>query len=364
MQNVVESKMEKVGVSSTMEGSAELGRMLREHYAMSLIPPAQELVCVWKEYSVSALLNIFGVNHLLSAPVINEHGQMIAEIDIIDVLRWVLSLERAPREGDFSRLEQEFERCIAGFRMGVDGTVGEVLGFCSSRLVSTPKRAPTTIDSKTSAFDVFKLLSTSNAARVWVLNEQGAPRNVITKKDAFNWLYHRMKALPSCLEFLNTSLRGFGLKECPLRSISIDSTLREAIQTLALHGGAVVLLDNLGTIRANFSPIDVKGLLVEKAPRFTQSCYRFLRTRSHNSIEPLTVDWTSSLKEACEKFDRFGVHHLWVVDVHDNRPVAPFSMTDFLHLVTSAISGSDVYDVESTKIHTVQGSPVIMNAQA
>jgi hypothetical protein len=134
---------------------------------------------------------------------------------------------------------------------------------------------------------------------------------------------------------METSLRGLGLKEKPVRTFPLDVSLRFALGLLGMHGGALALVDTLGTVRAHFSPIDVKSLAVQHAPTLSQTAYRFLRTCSKASLEPLTVEITDTLRVAAEKMFRFQVHHLWVVD-RSSKPIAPFSLTDYLSLVLHA----------------------------
>ncbi len=277
--------------------------------------------------------SFFGTHHILSAPVIDDDGKLIDVVSIVDVVAWVLSLNRGESSQGLSRVEQENERSIAGLCLRQDGTVGDVLAYLDA---SAPTRAKAFIcDASASAFQCWTLLS-RDIPRLFTVDDQMRPRAVVTKHDMFVFLCALMRSEPALKGALEMTFEGLDVPAKEIRTLTLEASLQDALEIIATHGGAVPLVDSLGTIRANFSPLDVKGLLVERAPHFSQTCYRFLRTRSPKSIEPLCIDYTSTLGAAADKFERFGVHHLWLVSLRD-QPLAPFSLTDFL-AVTLAVA--------------------------
>ena len=64
---------------------------------------------------------------------------------------------------------------------------------------------------------------------------------------------------------------------------------------------------------------DVKGLFVEKSPRFEQTVGRFLRSRSPSSLEAVAFELFDLMEMVEGKFIKYQVHQLWCVLLGERR---------------------------------------------
>ena len=257
----------------------------------------------------------------------DSSGKLKNVITIVDLMAWLASFDDKKDlvvgEKWAKREELMNQRTVAGIKIR-EGTIADVVKFAQLD-------NPYILNENESAIEAAKLFA-KGVKQVIFVDHALAPKKILTQHDLTFFVHTQLLTNPACMEMAKWSLSGLGLAESyQVRTASIRSSLRDAVAIVNEHGGALALVDQIGVLRANFSPLDLKGVLVETAPSFNQNVHRFLMSRSYNSLQPIQLLITDSLLHASELFFKFGIHHLWIVDEFGH-PKRCFSMTDFLNL--------------------------------
>jgi len=127
------------------------------------------------------------------------------------------------------------------------------------------------------------------------------------------------------------TLEELGLAKGNVVSVSYEDTLIKAFVTLLTHkitGLAVV--DAHGRLVNNLSASDLKGLTKENFWKLEIQIHQMLLSMG-TKLPPVVVSPNATLGEVMDKFQKFGIHRIFVVD-EESKPVNVISLTDVLNV--------------------------------
>jgi len=307
-----------------IEGNGEYNEVFRKIPLDSFPkPPAQQIVTVGSNSSLSEACQILADADILSAPIRNVHVASDASwmdkypgiADFLGIIDWMMDRTRGLAPKDL--------RDLRSIRDSFSHTKASTLPYHATQSPFIP------IDPNESDFlEIMILLGKYSMHRVWLVNSPGGDIiNVITQQGALDQLTDKMSYFT---DLTNKSLTDLGLATPnPVVCVSSRDTFWDAFCSIRDHFvSGVGVVDDRGRLVNNISATDLKNLI--RDPYHFQAMARpiadFVDT-SGFAVQTCTPKDT--LEDVMRRMQATRVHRLYIVDA-EHKPLSVVSIRDVL----------------------------------
>jgi CBS domain-containing protein len=193
-------------------------------------------------------------------------------------------------------------------------------------------------DQRTNLLEIANYLSKGNHHRVLVVDmeDDNKPVGIISQMDIARWLAKHAENVPVALRTLDAKNI---MAPNPLCVREGDMALSALQKCVKHHYSGVGVVANNGSLVANISLSDLRGLVPETGNRLKLPVMRFLNETHLVVKEPVTVaadtPFTGLVKLLCQNH----IHRLYVVD-NDRKPTGLISLTSLLEVLFRYTEGS------------------------
>jgi 5'-AMP-activated protein kinase, regulatory gamma subunit len=173
--------------------------------------------------------------------------------------------------------------------------------------------------------------------RVPILDEEGNLLMTLSQSSLIRQLANNLHQ-GKLKQFGQKNLKDYTLGQEKPVSISKDATVNDAINSIVENNvSALPVVDKDGVLVANFSASDLKGMVTEQWPNFTQNVEEFLKSHSKGSLTPVYCSEDINLLDVTNVLaygghEKARIHRVWVCD-KDKKPIGAVSMTDIMKIV-------------------------------
>jgi len=302
----------------------------------------QKILWLSTNHTLEDALQIFDLNAILSAPVIDEVGQKILGVlDMFDIVIFILRAIGLSPEMDFDAIPVGYlESLEVDGRLISKALVGNVLGNAAS---FRAQPATAVVEPSRPLQSVLELFI-SGVDRV-LIAEGGQVHSLYSQSDMVSLIAQSMHLIG--LKRRRT-IGDLNLAKGPLLAMSQMSRVLSVLKEMcAQQVPAVAVVLESGRIVANFSASNLKGLTSDEFSSLHMSVSDFLHQQKfkdrplltslvhQKSLHPATISSSDTLEYALLKIAASRVHRLWVVD--DNfKPIGMLSIADLLRVVICA----------------------------
>eukprot|EP00930_Biecheleria_cincta_P083737 TRINITY_DN7324_c0_g1_i1.p1 TRINITY_DN7324_c0_g1~~TRINITY_DN7324_c0_g1_i1.p1 ORF type:complete len:307 (-),score=55.53 TRINITY_DN7324_c0_g1_i1:188-1108(-) len=280
-------------------------------YQVKHLPLPKHLVTLeHPKHKLFDAIRLLSQQHLLSAPVLDEKGQLLGTLDTLDIVAYVVEAEA---EGKGRLLDKH-----------IDGIMGKV------------SNAVHTVSPEDNLADVVNVIA-GPARRAVVLGADGSPESVITQSTVIQFLHEKKL-------FHGRRHRWLAKELCTASAfvISADDTALKAFQKLIEKKvSSLVILDEDGHALTTVSTTD----LVQAIGRMEDmsAALSILQTAnvvqlvgesrsSHTRAAVISASPDAPMTEIIEKLAVTRVHRLVIIG-EDRTPLGVLSLSDICHAV-------------------------------
>jgi hypothetical protein len=219
--------------------------------------------------TIARAMELFGANHILSAPVMDR---IIASIDLADCLAHALHVKRTIKQR--SMLSAILHQA----------TIADVLKLSA---VEPPCLLPA--DTAT-VYDVCRELGTLGGKhRVLLIDKSGAISRFISQSDCVCLVKQHAEQNADVRAMLDAPIESFVSNRVavvkPVNTMLETGRIRDAIFRLVHLGGALPIVTRQGELVAHLSKSDLKQLLDVRGVDFEQNVVEFLQHFSPKSLK-------------------------------------------------------------------------------
>jgi CBS domain-containing protein len=262
---------------------------------------------------------------ILAIPVVDAKGGVVSiltTLDVIAVLVKHITVQEV-QKFDFNWMEHKAEL--------KDLTAGTVR--------TTKIEAVEVINESQSILDAAKLMKSSHAHRVLVLDDQLRPTNIITQSRILKLAAAMLDGIPNA----NKTLSELKLDSKALVTDDEDTPCLDAFKKMVHNNvSAIAITNKKGQLIGTISETDIRQIGYDFKFFFylSFSCKEFLNhiriydaTRTiPDSEDPVCVKSTATLADVLKKVNFYNIHRVFVVDA-DRKPTGVVSLSD----ITAAI---------------------------
>jgi len=287
------------------------------------LPHPAKIVTVAGYTNMQNALQTLRSSQVLSAPVIDLQGELVGQIDLVDIIVIIVHLSKKTQEIlvavglvgeqekiDFSqvRVDQQLKDLLSS-----TDTAGSIANFS--------KRNPLrTVSANAPLYDVVKELTAQH--RVCVLGSDGKLENYVTQSAMIKFL----KQQPDFLGAVGSkTLAELGIGTSPVLSVNTWDMVIDAFKLITLKGvTAVAVVDKEGRLVGTLGAHDMRS--IDPATNLIDGLVVQAETYlSAHSKNPVIVTEGTTLKELVGKLE--GHHRALIVD-SERRPVRVISIGD------------------------------------
>eukprot|EP00455_Lapot_gusevi_P051003 TRINITY_DN750_c0_g2_i1.p1 TRINITY_DN750_c0_g2~~TRINITY_DN750_c0_g2_i1.p1 ORF type:complete len:335 (-),score=41.84 TRINITY_DN750_c0_g2_i1:66-1040(-) len=291
----------------------------RQHKVSEVVPPNQRVFSVTIQDTLEHAVTLLSKSKVLSLPVMGPGGPSpIGLIDMLDIASYLAQIAAQPETPESHIRMQDFRTYQA---MNYSG-----------------RNELHTVNETASAENALEVLS-KGIHRLIVLDSSGQLSGILSQMDMcrFLWEHLQTSQLQDFASRLTMSDVGFSYLFGG-RVVADKAPLREAINLLKNHGGALPVTNHEGKLVANFSASDLTGIFEAEIPSFTQTVMEYLQMHGaphSKSLNPIVISTDATLGEMMYFFITHHIHHLWVVNQR-RQPIGHVSLTDCLSMLGKA----------------------------
>jgi CBS domain-containing protein len=279
------------------------------------------VVTVKSSGTVEDAIKVLTENKVLSAPVVNDKGESVGMIDMLDIVSAITKVKPDPVD----LLENELRSLeISGRAMAFE-SVEKVVGLSGrDPLFPVNENAP--------ASEVVDFFA-KGIHRTPVFH---ATESKIVGSCSQSTL---IKLLSENLHMGNIKVIGaktakeLGLGAAKPITVNKNDNVLKVLDTLQKNSiSAVALVEDDGKLAGNFSASDLAGLYKEHFPSFLLPAFEFLNKHSPASLNSVCCTLDTTLLDITKELTSNKTHRLWVVD-GDFKPIGVVSTTDIFKVV-------------------------------
>jgi CBS domain-containing protein len=270
--------------------------------------------------TVEKAIKLLSSEKILGVPVVSDSGEVLAMCDILDLVKFELSV--AP--DDIQLKADELRSLEISGRAMAWKELGEVVN-ASSRDPYVP------------------VYEDNNFTMVVDLFSKGLHRTpLVDSANQIKGICSQSSVLAVLAENLHTGdlkqvgerkFKDLGLGVTPVTSVKESDTVLTALHKLdAKNFSALAVTDDSGRLTGNFSASDLRGLYAEHFPSFLKPVHEFLEEHSPGSNAPQVAMDDATLADVVKQLREGKLHRLWVVN-GDFKPVGVISLTDIMKLI-------------------------------
>eukprot|EP01132_Coremiostelium_polycephalum_P013615 gene13615-16571_t len=273
--------------------------------------PKKPIITVSEQTTLNDILQVFNDNRIVSAPVLNSNGNIIAIIDMMDIEFVGLNLENQQKL--LSIDPRKFSSILdAGGKLFSDSSAGSILSNRPNKLLTVRETDPCS-----KAIEHFN----DTITKLFILDERGEVVNLVSQSDL-------LQLVAQNIHFLEDT------KFKPVESIGVCSKIKISFTS--------------DTRIANFSISNLKGLNKDNFSELMLPVLDYLQFQNikekknrlfclkENSFHPISCFPSETIENAINKLVASKVHRLWVTDI-SGRPYSMISIDNILKQVTMSI---------------------------
>lgn len=281
----------------------------------------QSVVQIQSNDTVEGAVKILAKNKILSAPVVDEKGNCLGLVDMLDIVSSILKVAPDPvqlQENELRTLQ------IAGRAMAFEPVRNCVGASGRDPYIPVYEKNPSS-----SVVDFFA----KGIHRVPILNEKNEIINSISQYSLIKLLSENLhKGKLKTMGEMTASNLGLG-KNKPVTVQKEIHTVLQAFQLIQKENvSALAVIEEDGKLAGNFSATDLVGLYLEKWPSLLLSVGEYLQKHSPDSLNSICCTPETTLLNICKEMVNSKVHRLWMVD-SDYHPIGVVSATDIFKII-------------------------------
>jgi len=301
----------------------------------NVVGDSSKVITILSGMSIEEGLSVLSTNKILSAPVLdNTTGEILGLVDMLDLVTFVLSQYQNSNFIKISYNKGEDVQTIwktwcqdrdelqsRGSRL-----TKQPITSCMNISMSNPMCSVNHDSSLTQLLFLFR----KGVHRVVVVNKNGEPVNIASQSNLIRLLAKNIHRFGKIAQATIQSI-GIGIGSC----ITINETAEavHAFHLLKLNAvSAVGIVNSSGTLLANLSVSDLRGLDSSNFDRLSMPVMDYLQKYTETLIPPLTCTLSTTFETVILKLAATGAHRLWNVDEY-GRPIGIISLTDVMKLL-------------------------------
>jgi len=274
------------------------------------------------------VLQILRQHSILSVPVWNEDtGNYDGFVDVMDILAFVLetvSSSHDAKEMQWSTWVEDVDTLTnRGILFGIK-PVKHILNKSS-----IDKFFP--VYPHGTVFQLIEGIFCKGIHRVPVMDERNRVINVVSQSDVIGLLGNSLIQFGT---FGQKTVEELKLGNREVISMSVNAQAIQAFYLMHVNKvSAVAIVDEKGTLVANLSASDIRGLTPKLFPALVKPCTNYLIGRYGHVKSPITCRLTSSLQSVIMKLSLYRLHRLWIVDEKE-KPIGLITLTDVMKMIS------------------------------
>uniref|UniRef100_A0A6B2LB44 CBS domain-containing protein n=1 Tax=Arcella intermedia TaxID=1963864 RepID=A0A6B2LB44_9EUKA len=277
----------------------------------------------------AAALKILVDNKILSAPVVNSEGLVTGQLDLVDLIVFIVHLSKRAQEIFVSLGLLSEDKTINFSDLHVDKQLQDLFDAYddSTSIANFSKRnSIVTVSLEQSLADLFESLVTYH--RVVVLDPSTkALQNYITQSDLIKLLYKNKDLIG---DLGRRTVGDLALGSTPVVSVRENQQVLEAFKLVAIKNvSSIAVVNSNGTLTGEIGPRDMRNMNPDE---LIDQILVLCKELVSKTLPPITVKATDSLLSVIERLETEARHRVWVVD-DNNKLQAVISIGDVLRVL-------------------------------
>uniref|UniRef100_A0A6B2LCT0 CBS domain-containing protein n=1 Tax=Arcella intermedia TaxID=1963864 RepID=A0A6B2LCT0_9EUKA len=247
--------------------------------------------------------------NVISLPVVNDEGQMIGAISVLDIV--VYMTWGANNITQFRSLSMRAR---------------DIIGFWA-----TSKHESAVFDETVPLSSLLEPFS-QGAHRILVHSVSTPSKySVLSQSDVVR---HIFKHRESVAAVLSQTLEQLGIAPKAVASIAPGLTTVAAFRSLVEKKvAAVAIVDQASTIQGTLSGSDLRGLTQEQMKSFYLPVSEYLKAKHGGERTAIVVTLQNTLEEAMQLIVSYKIHRVWIVsDLSSKKVIGCLSLTDIINV--------------------------------
>jgi len=275
------------------------------------IPLKKKLITIHEKWNLTESLKVLIDNKILSAPVVKDDGSVVGQIDVVDLVVFVVHLSKRAQEIFMSLGLIGKQHAIDFSEVHVDERIENLfLAYDeSSAIVNFSKRNPMKCIPPTSTFPELCTALIHNH-RVSVINSaNGKIENYITQSDIIK-IFFKNRELLGVVG--NKSIGQLNIGTVDVISVKKHDQLIEAFKQIAIKGvSAVAVIDAEGCLLGDITAHDMHEVNPEV---LLMTVIDYIKTsKEPKNILPCIVSSSTLLGEVITILEQNHTHRVWIV---------------------------------------------------
>jgi len=196
--------------------------------------------------------------------------------------------------------------------------------------------------------------------RAVVVNIKGEPVNIVSQSNVIRLLAKNIHRYGKIAQATVQSI-GVGVGSC----ITIGEAAKAIHAFHLLHTNAVSavgIVNSAGTLLANLSVSDLRGLNSSNFDRLSMPVMDYLRQYTETLFPPLTCTLSTTFETVILKLAATGAHRLWKVDEY-GRPIGIITLTDVMKLLELKVYTAVTEEIIEEEEKEKQNNRVVLSEQ-
>jgi len=295
----------------------------------SIVPYLSNIIVVKSTDSVAHAFNTLVNNSILSAPVFDVViNNYVYFIHLLDILAYLVNIYQYQTS---SVVAPRLEELIIQDRFKTTPVTSVI-----SRSFRNPWHS---ISKESSLQEAIELLFKTRADQVAVANVECIFSSILTQYTVVEWLASKSLEIG---ELASKTVDTLKLGYRDVISVNHRHTVLEAFLKMdALGVSGVAICDDVDRLIGNISATDLRdiGPGAENFRKLYFDCGTFIeqKQRTTNIPKLVAVNRDSTIKEVLDRFGKYHIHRVYVVEENTNLPVGIISDGDIIALFATAI---------------------------
>jgi len=299
---------------------------------VSDLPTKEKLVVIPETTNFSGSIKILAENKILSAPVLNSQGVITGQLDLIDLVVFLVHLAKKSQEVLVALGVIGEHEAINFSDIHVDKQIQDLFQSydVSQAIANFSKRNPIKVVKSNQPLHDIAVELTQNH-RVSVINDSHSIINYITQSDFVKFVFKNKANFYA--EKSAKTVTELNLGNLSVVAVHDHDFVIDALKQIAIKGiSAVAVVNNEGKIVGDVGAHDVR-LVNPGSPAFVESLVmplkNFLVKASSEGKAPIVVvSPSATLDQVISKMEQNGVHRVYITE--DGKPTRVISLGDVI----------------------------------
>jgi len=301
-------------------------KFLQETSISNILPEKRiQILELDSNTTVSQAIKALAQNEILSMPVWNKaDGFYLGFLDYLDILSFAINMYI---EGNQVSETQYGAYCTdisilrhRGVRFGMK-PVKEIINV-------SKKDQFIPVYAHGSVYQLIEGVFYKGIHRVPVMDENNKIISIVTQSDMLNFLTKQMEILVKDLGNITINQLDLGTKN--VITMSANAQAIHAFYLMYAHKvSAVAIVNSLGSMIANLSASDIRGLEQQHFESLLLPVTQYISNQMGKVKAPITCSLNTDFQTVLLKMSLFRIHRIWIVDEND-KPIGVISQTDVM----------------------------------